>query len=143
MSYLINPVDEDQYVFLRYEGTMPPIEIVAVRYGATGLLSALHWDRLLMDITELRTIPPDLELFRLFSGLSPDLSPNARVALVIREEQAKQARLVQDIARKEGVFLACFSDVEQASTWMKGIRPHERSQTRPANSMRQPGNQKG
>ncbi len=34
MSYFINPVEEEQCVFLTYEGEMPPIEAVAVRYEA-------------------------------------------------------------------------------------------------------------
>ena len=45
MSCLIQSLKRDKCVFLTYEGEMPPIEIVAFRYGATGLLSALHWNR--------------------------------------------------------------------------------------------------
>ena len=54
MSYFINPVGEEQCVFLTYEGEMPPVEAVAVRYEATGALAVRHWNRIVVDFTELR-----------------------------------------------------------------------------------------
>ena len=42
MPYFINPVKEDQCLFLTYEGEMPPIEIAAVRYEATGFGQVHH-----------------------------------------------------------------------------------------------------
>ena len=59
MSYFINPVEEEQCVFLTYEGEMPPVEVVAVRYETTGLLAAKHWNRMVADFTELRSLTRD------------------------------------------------------------------------------------
>ena len=55
MPYFINHVKEDQCLFLTYKGEMPPIEVVAVRCEGTGLLAANGWNRLVVDITELRS----------------------------------------------------------------------------------------
>ena len=131
MSYFINPVEEEQCVFLTYEGEMPPAEAVAVRYEATGALAARHWNRIVVDVTELRSIPTALDLFKFAESLSSDLPQSARVALVVRLEQARHAKLVETVARNDGVFLTFFFDVEKAAAWVKGVKPYERIQRRP------------
>ena len=129
MSYFINPVKEDQCLFLTYEGEMPPIEVVAVRYEAAGLLAEKHWNRMVVDITELRPVTA-MELFVFAKGLSADLPPSARIALVVRPEQTKEARIVENVARNDGAFMSCFFDADLATTWVKGMKPREQTQTR-------------
>lgn len=89
MPYSINPAKDDQCLFLTYEGEMPPIEVVAVRYEATGVLVANGWERMVVDITELRSFTA-MELFVFAKGLSSDLPESARVAFVVRPEQARR-----------------------------------------------------
>jgi len=130
MSYFINPVEAEQCVFLTFEGEMPPIEVVGVRYETTGLLAALHWNRMVVDFTGLRSLTA-LELFVFAKGLSSDLPPSARVALVVPPEQASHAKRVENIIRNDGVFLTSFIDVEEATNWAKGINLRERKKPQP------------
>jgi len=129
MPYLLNPVKEDQCLFLTYEGEMPPIEVVAVRYEATKLLAARRWNRMVVDITELRSVTA-MELFVFAKGLASDLPEHARVALVVRPGQAGQAKLVEKVARSDGVLLTLFCDAGKAMAWVKKGRPHEQIQPR-------------
>lgn len=120
MSYHINSVEEDQCVFLTYEGEMPALEVVAVRYEAAGLLSAKHWNRMVVDITALRSLSA-LELFVFARGLSSDLPRNVSVALVVRPEQATYANFIENLAQNDGVFVAFFSNVQDAIAWVNPL----------------------
>jgi len=131
MSYFINPDEEAQCVFLNYEDKMPPIEAVAVRYEAGALLAARHWHRIVVDVTRLRSIPTAMDLFKLANGLSADLPPGARVALVVRPEQARHAKVVEGVARDGGVLLTFFLDAEKAAAWVQGVRHSVRTQLQP------------
>ena len=132
MSYFINSDEGAQCLFLTYEGKMPPIEAVAVRYEAGALLAAEHWHRIVVDVTQLLSIPTAMELFKLANGLSADLPSGARVALVVRPEQARHAKIVERVARDNGVFLTFFLDAEKAAAWVQGVRRSVRTQLQPA-----------
>ena len=119
MSYFINPVGEDRCVFLSYEGETPAVELSAARYEADAVLDRRHWCRLVVDVTQLQSVPTALELFDFVSGLSSDISRARRVALVVRPEQERHARLVQEIARRGRVFLTYFLDPDMAALWVK------------------------
>jgi len=119
-------------VFLTYLGKMPSIEAVAVRYEAGGLLAARHWHRIVVDVTRLPSIPTAMDLFKLANGLSADLPPGARVALVVRPEQASHAKIVESVARANGVHLTFFLDAEKAAAWVQGVRHHRRTPLQPA-----------
>jgi len=83
-----------------------------------------------VDITELRSVPTALELFAFARGLSSDLPQSARVALVVRPEQTKLAKLIENVARNYDMFLTFFFNAEEATIWVKGVKPHERTQRR-------------
>jgi hypothetical protein len=125
MSCSIRPVEEEQCVFLTCEGEMPPIEALAVRYEVSGLLAEKSWNRIVVDVTELQSAPRALESFEFARGLSSDLPPSARAALVVRPDQVRHAKLVQDVARHDGVFLTFFSDPDEATTWVKSQKPRQ------------------
>lgn len=131
MSYFINPVKEDECVFLTYEGDLSLIEIIATRYEASALLARKRWNRIVVDITELQSLLAAQELSELAKGLSEDLPRNARIALVIRPEQEGHAKLIESAARNEGVLLTYFFAVEEATTWAKEIKPHEWTKRQP------------
>ena len=119
MSYFINPVGEDRCVFLSYEGEMPAVEFSAARYEADAVLDRRHWNRLVVDVTQLQSVPTAPELFDFASGLSSNISRTRRVALVVRPEQERHARLVQEVARRGRVSLMYFLDPDQAILWVK------------------------
>ncbi len=128
MSYFINPVEEDQCVFVTYDGKMTVVEFMAARYEANELLSVRRWNRMVVNIAELRSTPMTLELIDLASDLSSDLPPGTRIALVVRSDQVKDAKLAERIARIEGVLMTYFFDAEEATTWVKGITPLVRTE---------------
>jgi hypothetical protein len=119
MSYFINPVKKDQCVFVTYEGKMTRAEIMAARYEANELLSLKRWNRMVVNIAELWFTPMTLELIDLASDLSSDLPPSTQIALVVRSDQVKDAKLVERVARIEGVFLNYFLDPDKATLWVK------------------------
>lgn len=119
MSHFINPVEEDRCVFLSYDGEMPAVELSAARYEADAVLDQHRWHRLVVDITQLQTVPTVPELFDFASGLSSNVSRTRRVALLVRPEQEPHARLVQKVARRGRVFLTYFLDPDKATLWVK------------------------
>ena len=119
MSYFINPVKEDQCVFVAYEGEMTRGDIMAARYEANELLSMKRWNRMVVNIAGLRFTPMTLELIDLASDLSSDLPPNTRIALVVRSDQVKDAKLVARVAQIEGVRLTFFLDPDKATLWVR------------------------
>ena len=119
MSYYINPVGEDRCVFLGYEGEMPAVELSAARYEADAVLDQHRWHRLVVDVTQLQSVPTIPELLDFASGLSSNISRTRRVALVVRPAQERNARLVQKVARRGRVFLTYFLDPDKAALWMK------------------------
>jgi hypothetical protein len=125
MSYLINPVGEDRCLFLCYEGEMPPVELSAARYEADAVLDQHRWHRLVVDVTQLQSVPTVPELFDFASGLSSSISGKRRVALVVRPEQERHARLVQKVARRGRVFLTYFLGPDKATLWVKQSPPRQ------------------
>ena len=123
MLYYINPVEEDQCVFITYEGEMVAAEAESARHEVNALLGVMRWNRIVVDITQLQSIPTAWELFWFSECLFSDLPRNVRIALVIRLDQARHARLVKNIARNRGVILGCFADAEDALAWVNPVNP--------------------
>jgi|ERR1022692_1135424 hypothetical protein len=135
MSYFINPVKEDQCVFVTYEGELTRVEIMAARYESNALLSVKRWNRIVVNIAALRFTPTTLELIDLASDLSSDLPWSTRIALVVRPDQVKQAELAERVARIEGMLLTYFLDAEEAIAWVKGKNFHQRMKPQPASNL--------
>jgi hypothetical protein len=119
MSCSINPVKADQCVFVTYEGKLTRVEMMAARYEANELLSKKRWNRIVVNSAGLQSTPMTWELIDLASDLSSDLPPSTRIALVVRPDQLKDAKLVENVARIEGVLLAHFLDPDMAALWVK------------------------
>jgi hypothetical protein len=109
--------------------------MIAARYEANALLGKKRWNRIVVDITGLRSNFAAQELFELARGLSVDLPESVRIAVVARADQAKHARLIEQVARTDGLFLSFFFDVEQATTWAKGMNFQKRIQVQPAGNL--------
>jgi hypothetical protein len=126
MAYFIKPIEEDRCVSLSYEGEIPPREIAAARYEAHGLLNARRWSRMIVDLSRLRSVPTAPQLFDFAKGFAGQIPADARVALVVRPEQVRQATFVEKVARKDGVFLSYFVDPGKAALWMQRSQPFRR-----------------
>jgi hypothetical protein len=121
MPHFIHPDEHDRCVFLSYEGDMPPLELSAARYEASGALARLHWKRLVVDVTQLHSKPTPGQLYDHAKAMSSDVPRGARVALLVRPEQVPSARLVEQVARKGHLFLTYFLDPDKAMAWVKQI----------------------
>ena len=64
MSYLINPVENENCVFVCYQGQMPSAELSAARSEANRELAQRHWNRLVVDLTQLQSAPTPGTAFR-------------------------------------------------------------------------------
>ena len=135
MPCLINPVKEDLCVYLTYEGDCSMIEIMSARYEADALLAAKRWNRIIVDITGLRSKFAAQELFDFARGLATDLTESVRVALVARPDQTKYARLIQNVARNDGLFLSFFLDLKEATIWAKGMNFPKRTEPQLADNL--------
>jgi len=123
MSYFINPVEEAKCVLLTHEGEMSPAEAAEARQEIAELSAEKRWNRIIVDITAVRSVPNAAEVFALGESLSRSLPRNTRIALVVRPDQARHARLIEQVARKGGAFLTFFMDAEKAEAWVEGTFP--------------------
>ena len=119
MSCFVNPVEEDQCLYVCYEGEMEPSGDSEAWREANGVLEERQWRRIVVDVTQLRSLPPSSELYDFARAFSSDRPSAKRVALVVRPEQARQAKLVEKVARHGHVFLTYFLDPERAIRWVK------------------------
>ena len=127
MSYSINPVGEARCLFLSHEGQMAAVELSAARCETDALLDQRQWHRLVVDVTQLQSVPGGSELITFARGLSSTVSRARRVALVVRPDQEHQARLFQKFARRGRVFLTWFLDPEKATDWVKQTTPNRQT----------------
>lgn len=112
-------------MFLNYEGEMSLVEATAAQQEVGELLAVKQWSRIVVDVTAMRSVPKATELFALGGELAQSVPRRARIALVVRPDQAKHARLVETAARNGGTFLTFFIDVGKAEAWVRGDPPIE------------------
>jgi hypothetical protein len=121
MSCFVNPVKEDQCLFVTHQGRSPFREMWFTRYAANKYLVLKHWNRIVVDITNLRPMPTTMEVISLTSDLSSDLPRSTQIAVVINPEQAEYGKLVERVARIEGVNLHIFFKIANAKEWAREI----------------------
>jgi hypothetical protein len=123
MPYFINPAQEDNCVFLTCEGDMTLAEITTAWREVQGVLAKKGWKRVLMDVTALRTTPKTEELFDLAKTIWLGFPQCGRMALVVRWEQSKIAKLLETLVRSVGMYLTIFVREETAEAWILGKSP--------------------
>ena len=119
MSCLVNSVKEDQCLLVTYKGNSPFHEMLSTRYASNRYLAIKHWNRIVVDIRNLQPMPTTMEVIELASDLSSDLPRSARIALVINPEQAEYGKLVERVARIEGMNVHIFYEIVSATAWAK------------------------
>ncbi len=131
MSHSIKSLKKDKCVSLTLEGEIPLIEIMAARYVVSGLLAKWRWNKAVVKIADLHSTLTTLEVIDFASDLSSDLPRDARVALVVRLEQERNAKIIERVARGGGVLLAYFFDMEEAKAWLTGTTQDGQIHDRP------------
>jgi len=123
MACFIKAVEEEQCVYVSYAGDLPPCELAAARYEAYGILRRRCWTRIVMDLTQLRSVLTGVQVFDLATGLAAQIPQHARMALVVRPDQVQNAILVVCF-KLDRPGLACQTLarwVPLAAEWLKPI----------------------
>lgn len=123
MSYFI--ISTDTCVFLTCEGNYSLEEITAAWREVEEGLAEREGKRALVDVTALRTSPETGELFDLAKLFWCGFPPDGRIALVIRWDQARSAKLLEMLVRSFGMYLTVFVSKEQAEAWVLGDSPRK------------------
>jgi len=79
----------------------------------------------LVDFTALRTSPDTDELFDLAKLFWRDFPQGGRIALVVRWDQSRLAKLLEMLVRTLGMWLTVFVSEEQAEAWVLEGTPDE------------------
>lgn len=95
-------------MLLTRKGEMSLTEAAQAKQENIGLLAARRWNRILVDAIAVRSLPNAAEVFGLGKSLSRNLPRSARIGLVVRPDQAKHAKLIEQLA-PEGVRFRRFS----------------------------------
>ena len=125
MSYYI--ISTDHCVFLTCEGISSLNEITAAWREVRGELVEKSLNRVLVDVTALRTSPTTAELFDLAKLFWDDGYPGfGRMALVVRWDQSRLAKSLEMLVRTLGMWLMVFVSEEQAEAWvLEGTRDEQ------------------
>jgi len=117
MSYYI--ISTDHCVFLTCEGVSSLNEITAAWREVRDELAQKSLNRVLVDVTALRTSPTTAELFELAKLIWHDGFPGfGRMALVVRWDQSRLAKLLEMLVRTLGMWLTAFVSEEQGEAWV-------------------------
>jgi len=97
---------------------MPLTEATDAWQEAHSWLATRRWRRVLVDVTALRTAPEMGQLFDLAKLVWRDFPQDSRIALVVRWDQSKLAKLLETLVRSVGMYLTVFVSGEQAEAWI-------------------------
>ena len=120
MPYFIIPYEKESCVFLTCNGYMPLTEATEAWQEVQSWLITRHWRRVLVDVTALQTAPEMGQLFDLAKLVWRDLPQGGRMALVVRWDQSRLAKLLEMLVRSVGLYLTVFVSGEQAEAWILG-----------------------
>jgi hypothetical protein len=113
-------ISTDHCVFLTCEGISSLNEMTAAWREVRDELAEKSLNRVWVDVTALRTSPTTAELFDLAKLIWRDFRPGGRIALVVRWDQSRFAKLLEMLVRTFGMWLTVFVSEEQAEAWVLG-----------------------
>jgi hypothetical protein len=116
MSYCI--ISTDSCVFLTCEGISSLDETTAAWREVRDELAEKSLNRVLVDVTALQTSPDTDELFDLAKLFWRNFPQGGRIALVVRWDQSRLAKLLEMLVRTLGMWLTVFVSEEQAEAWI-------------------------
>ena len=117
MSYYI--ISTRKCVFLTCKGISSLDEMTAVWREVRDELAQKSLNRVLVDVTALRTSPTTAELFDLAKLFWHDDFPGfGRMALMVRWDQSRVAKALEMLVRTLGMWLTVFVSEEQGEAWV-------------------------
>jgi len=124
---------------------MPLTEATDAWQEVHSWLATRRWRRVLVDVTALQTAPEMGQLFDLAKLVWRDFPQGGRIALVVRWDQSRFAKLLETLVRSVGMYLTVFVSGEQAEAWIlgdsqdKNQRPMFNSASKPCCAANMPG----
>jgi hypothetical protein len=116
MSYYI--ISTEHCVFLTCEGISSLDEMTAAWREVRDELARKNLNRVLVDVTALRTSLTTAQLFDLAKLIWQDFPTSGRIAFVIRWDQSRFAKSLETLVRTLGMWLTVFVSEEQAEAWI-------------------------
>lgn len=116
MSY--NIITTDHCVFLTCENISALDEIAGAWKQVRDELAEKSLNRALVNVTALQTSLDTEDLFDLAKLFWRDLPHGGRIALVVRWDQSRLAKVLEMLVRSVGLWLAIFISAEQAEAWV-------------------------
>lgn len=97
---------------------MTPAEITTACQQMLASLAGIESKGVLADVTALQTIPETEQLFDLAKFIWSHFRQIARIALVVRWDQSRLAKLLELLVRTVGVNLTVFVSRDHAMAWI-------------------------
>ncbi len=119
MTYILNPVEDERWVFISCEGEMQFAELLDLHGEITRILAKHSLRRVLIDVTCANYVSTTVELFMFAHCAASSLPRGTRMALVVRPGQASHANVLEEFMRSGGVLLTNFFDPNKAEAWVK------------------------
>ncbi|HEV2329485.1 MAG TPA: STAS/SEC14 domain-containing protein [Verrucomicrobiae bacterium] len=120
MSFTLTPNSNHQFVFVNCEGQMTSAEITSACQQTLASLAGKGCKGVLADVTALQTIPEMEQLFDLAKFTWCHFRRIGRIAIVVRWDQSRVAKLLELLVRTVGVNLTVFVSRDRAMTWILG-----------------------
>ena len=116
--YSIRLSTKNECVILSCEGNMSLADLVVVWQKVQSLLAETGWQRILVDVTRLRTFPETEQLFDFAKLLWKSFPKNGRLAMEVRWDQSGPAKFLEMLVRSVGIYLTVFVSEQQAQRWL-------------------------
>ena len=112
-------------MLLTCSGDMTLVEMKTAWWGIHHLLAEFGWKRILVDATAMTSEAEIGEAFDLAKLFWRDFPQGGRIALVVRWDQSRLAKLLEMLVRTLGMWLTVFVSEEQAEAWVLEGTPDE------------------
>src|SRR5271166_6567074 len=120
-------IPDDNCAFLTCEGNYSLDAVTTAWREVQKVLAEREWERALVDFTALQIGPDTDELFDLAKLFWRDFPLGGRIALVVRWDQSRPAKLLEMLVRNFGLYLTAFVSEEQAEAWFLEERQGKRT----------------
>lgn len=118
MPYLVTSDRGNRCVLLTCSGDMTLVEMKTAWWGIHHLLAEFGWKRILVDATAMTSEAEIGEAFDLAKLFCHNFPQSGRIALMVRWDQSKSAKLLETLVRSVGVYLTVFVSEEAAKAWI-------------------------
>jgi hypothetical protein len=106
------------WVTITHRGAADTMEMKAAQAKALALLLEKKLRRVLLDVSGTSVDPSLTSLFDAASNVGTNPASTAIAALLVRADQAENARFVETVATNRGVSMRTFTDRDAAMKWL-------------------------